>query len=388
MTSKLNLPTRIEFGWGVTNMVGQEASRLGHRALIVTGRTAMKNTGTLDRVRQLLSVAGVESVLFAEVEPEPSWTIVEKAVCRARQFDVDLVIGLGGGSALDIGKLVACLKPRSWTSYNPSQVLTLATRGIPYIAVPTTAGSGSEVTFYGVLREPDRQAKRGLRGPGLFPNVALVDPALTMSMPRELTLHTGLDALTHAIEAYVSRRSTSLSDIFCRPAIRLIGRSLPAAMDDACAPVPRQEMMLASLLAGIAVANSGLGVAHSLAHALGPSTALPHGKACALLLPWAMYYNIGRQYEGWEQVVRKYAEVGSLLGMELNGLSPFDAAQATVHFIREFIAGLGIEGGLRHHGITEEDLSRLVAVSSRGSRSSNPRPCSSQAMVDLMRMAM
>lgn len=383
-----HLPTCVQFGWAVTDLLGQEAARLGRKALLVTGRTAMRETGVLERVCRLLSAAGVEWAVFDEVVPDPSWDMVNKAVCRARQLDIDLVVGLGGGSVLDVGKLVACLAPGSRSVEIFDQALSCATKGIPYIALPTTAGSGSEVTCYAVLEEPERAAKRGLRGAGLFPDVALVDPALTVYMPRELTLHTGLDALAHAIEAYTSRRANLVSDFFCETVIRLIGKNLPAAVRDGSASVPRQNMMLASLLAGMALTNSGVGVAHSLSHALGPKANLPHGRACILLLPCAMAYNVGGQYEGRERVIDKYVRVGSLLGLDLNGLGSLAATQVTIGFIRDFVAQLGIEGGLRRYGITEDDLGLVAANSSQGSLSTNPRPCSTQDLIDLLRTAL
>jgi len=282
---------RIIFGAGTIQKVGALAKKMGRKALIVLG----KDVSRAERLIENLHSSGLITQVL-QVESEPDVSEVQVGVNSARESQIDMVIGFGGGSALDAGKAIASLVTNPGEIYDYLEVVgagaPLTEKPLPYIAIPTTAGTGSEVTRNAVLSVPDRQVKVSLRSPLMLPKIALIDPELTHSLPMNVTAYTGMDALTQLVEPYVSNRANQFIDLFCTEGIKLAGTSLERACLNGNDATARQDMALASLFGGLALANAKLGAVHGLAAVLGAMFQAPHGALCARLLPEVMQINI------------------------------------------------------------------------------------------------
>ncbi len=306
--------TRIIFGAGTISEASPAAKEFGRQALVTTGRDATRAKRLLDGLREL----EVRAVPFA-VEGEPDLEVVQRGVALARQERCDLVIGFGGGSALDAGKAIAAMLTNDGDVLDYLEVIgggkTLSRPSAPFIAIPTTAGTGSEVTRNAVLASPEHRVKVSLRSPLMLPKVALVDPELTWDLPPALTASTGLDALTQLIEPYVSGRATPMTDGLCVEGIGRAARALRAAFENGRNAAAREDMAMASLFGGLALANAGLGAVHGLAGVIGGMFDAPHGAICAALLPRVMAANLAalRTRESANRAIRRYVAVGRLL---------------------------------------------------------------------------
>ena len=283
--------THIIFGPGTIQDVAPLAAEMGKRAFVVTGRS-------LERARPLLKELnehGIEYVTFS-VASEPTTTIAKTGVEQARKAKSDLVISIGGGSALDTGKVIAAMLTNIGELEDYLEVVghgkPLTQSPVPYIAIPTTAGTGAEVTRNAVLGVPERQVKVSMRNPLMPPRLAVVDPVLTHSMPPSITAGTGLDALTQLMEVYVSNKANPLTDGICREGLKRAGRSLRQAYEDGSNSTAREDMAIASLFSGLALANAKLGAVHGLSSPLGGMISAPHGMICARLLSYVTEANV------------------------------------------------------------------------------------------------
>lgn len=296
-------------GPGSVEHLGAEAARLGRRALLVTGRRALREAGITDRLIGLLDGAGVAAAVFDDVPPEPDVEAVDRARGRIRQMACDLVVEAGGGSAMDAGKAAAALALSDAATAEYHRGQELPPEGLPHIAVPTTAGSGAEVTPNAVLINHADGLKKSVRGEALLPHVCIVDAALTLTCPPALTAASGMDALSQAIESYLSIHATPETEKTSLEAARLIVPSLPVAYargDDLAA---RSAMCEGSYKAGLALAAARLGAVHGLAHPVGLFYGLPHGVVCAALLPHVLRLNRAA-------VGEKYARLGEAVGAD------------------------------------------------------------------------
>ena len=271
--------TRILFGPSTVRDLTAAARQMGRRALLVTGASTERATPL---------VAGFDTVPFA-VSGEPSVELIRRGTAYARAEGCDLVIAIGGGSAIDAGKALAALLTNP---SDPLDYLEVIGRGqplerapAPFIAVPTTSGTGSEVTRNAVLGSPEHRVKASLRSAAMLPRLSIIDPELTVTLPRAVTASTGLDALTQLIEPYVSSRANFMTDLFCIDGIRRAATALPAAWENGADREARTAMSWAALLGGLALANAGLGVVHGFAAPVGGMFAAPHGAVCAAVLP-------------------------------------------------------------------------------------------------------
>lgn len=288
---EFRLPGVIHFGWGAVERVGEEAARLGRRALLVTGRSAMNRTGWTSRVQSILSAAGVEVVLFDQVESDPSVTTVDRAAGAARGEGCNLVVGLGGGSPMDAARATAAMAAMDGSIVEYVRGRPIDRPGLPLINIASTAGTASEVTSVAVILDEERKLKVGMKSPYWFARAAITDPELTLTMSPDLTAATGIDSLTHAIESYLSTGATPPSEALALRAVEIIGSSLREAFANGADRPARERMALGSMTAGMAFANSGLGLVHGLVHPLGARFGLAHGLACGRLLPHVMRYN-------------------------------------------------------------------------------------------------
>ena len=376
------LPTEIITGLGCFDKLGEVASRYGQKALLVCGKKAMKRTGTLDRALKNLAEAGMTATVYDGVKGEPTLDMVEEGLALARREGSQVVIGLGGGSAMDTAKAIAGLffqpgKPQEYHRGRPVEG-----PGLPFIAVPTTAGTGAEVTKNAVLIDQERMVKRSIRSEQWFAKAALVDPELTLSMPPSVTASTGSDALCQAIESYVSIGAMPATDALATQAIALIGRSLVRAYHHGEDIEARSDMLYGSLLAGMALANARLGGVHGIAHPLGCRYKIPHGVVCGLLLPYLMEYNL-------EYALDKYAHIAELLGEDTRGMTTEEAATRSVEAVRRILEEIEIPMHLRQFGVEEADFPDIIAQSlPSGSLKHNPRPLGEEDVRLILERAM
>lgn len=277
------MPTDVFFGERILEKRGGIVDLLGKRTLVVTGKSSSKKNGSLDDLKKLLDETGISYEIFDEVEENPSFDNVMKAVERYRNDSFDFVVGLGGGSPMDFAKAVAVLLKEKDLSIEDLYDREKVRHWFPVVEIPTTAGTGSEVTLYSILTDPEGN-KRGCTL--MFPVYAFLDPRYTYSMSDELTLSTGVDALSHAVEGYLSRKSTPPSDALAIEAMKIIHRNLPKAIEGN--REARKKMFVASCLAGMVIAQTGTTLAHALGYPLTTEKGIKHGKATGMVLPFVM----------------------------------------------------------------------------------------------------
>jgi alcohol dehydrogenase class IV len=306
--------TRIIFGAGALREIAPLAAELGRKALVVIGAAAARAGSLLD----LLAEREIGVITFS-VKGEPNTEVVQRGTERARESRCELVIGFGGGSVVDTAKAIAALATNGGDLLDYLEVIgrgqPLAKPSLPYIAIPTTAGTGAEVTRNAVLASPEHRVKVSLRSPLLLPRLALVDPELTHSVPPEVTASTGLDALTQVMEPYVSSRANPMTDALCREGMRRAARSLHRACEQGDDPTAREDMALTSLFGGLALANAGLGAVHGFAGPLGGMFGGAHGAICARLLPHVMAVNVRalQQRSAESPALGRYDEIARIV---------------------------------------------------------------------------
>lgn len=376
--------TRVLFGPGTLAEVAPAAKALGKRALLVAGRDA----GRAEPLRERLGAHGVATVV-CRVGGEPTVPLVRAEVERAREADCDLVVGFGGGSVLDTGKAIAALLANGGDPLDYLEVVgrgrPLARPSVPYIAVPTTAGTGTEVTRNAVLVAPDHRVKASLRSNTMYPCLAVVDPELTHTLPPAVTAFTGLDALTQLIEPFVSTGANPLTDALCREGMGRAARSLRRACEDGRNAAAREDMALASLFGGLALANARLGVVHGCAAVLGGRFPAPHGAVCARLLPFVMAANVVALYgqSAAAPGLRRYEEVARIL----TGRSEATIADG-IRWAHALSADLGIPP-LSRYGMVVADLSAVVAETQRASSTKgNPVALADEELTEVLRQAL
>lgn len=375
---------RIIFGAGTLAEIGGLSREWGCRALVVTGRDVQRAGPLVERLR----ASGVAAELFSQPQ-EPTVDDVSRGVSLARAASCDLVIGHGGGAALDTAKAIAILLGQTGELLDYLEVfgrgLPLTGPGLPCLAVPTTAGTGSEVTRNAVLTSPPHRAKASLRSPLMLPRLALVDPELTFDLPPALTASTGLDALTQLIEPYTSSRAQPLTDILCVEGIRRAARSLRRAYEDGRNPAAREDMAFASLSGGLALANAGLGAVHGFAAPLGGMLSAPHGAVCAALLPHVMAANVAalRARGPHHPALARYDEIARLL----TGQGQATAADGIV-WVENLVRDLAIPG-LSAHGLVAADIPAATAAAARASSmKANPLPLTEEELTGILRRAL
>ena len=307
MHFEFNLSTRIRFGAGVLERLDGEIKSLGGRRTLIVCDPGIVRAGLAARVERILGRAGQPFAVFSAVSANPRDSECLAGTARARSFGADMLIGLGGGSAMDAAKAIGLLAanggtPRDWADGRRPALQSPP----PLICIPTTAGTGSEVTPVAVITDSAANVKMALLGTTVAPAVALVDPELTYGLPADITAATGMDALTHAIEAYTCRMANPVSDALALAAIEKIGVSLPIVCRNGRDAAARGQMLLASLLAGVAFGQADVGAVHSMAETLGGLCDTPHGVANAVFLPHVMAYNL-------ESDLCRHARLGRLL---------------------------------------------------------------------------
>lgn len=376
-TFTITPPGRIEFGRGSLDRLPEAVTSVGRsRAFVVTDR-GIAAAGILDRVRAVLAAAGLDTGVFAEVEPNPSVATIDEGAARARAFGDAAVVAVGGGSSLDAAKGIALLAVNAGAAAELDLAAEPVGPGLPVVAVPTTAGTGAETNGFGVIEDTGRHCKVYLGHASVAPRVSLLDPDLTVGLPARATAATGVDALVHGIESLTSRGRNPVSEAYAHHAVRLVHHWLPRAVEDGTDREARAQLLLGSHLAGLALSISGLGLVHGIAHALTAHTGTPHGVALGAVLDHVLAFNLPAS-------TQEYAQVAVDLG-GLGVVEPGAAAAGTVVRVREFTERLGMREPLPNLGVTDEMVPDLVrtALADAVTRN-NPRTPTPQELTALL----
>lgn len=358
---------KILFGLNSIKELGVEAKALGgSKVLIVTDPGVIK-AGLIDFIKPSLESQNVSYIIYGKVTPDPPTTVVDECAQWIKEHGIDMVIGFGGGSSLDTAKGAAIMAVNRGTILDYCGKSLVPKPGLPKILVPTTAGTGSEVTNVLIIISEKERMKRAVYSDYALADVVIVDPMLTLSMPPAVTADTGMDALVHAIETFVATTATPFSDILAIKAISLITKNLPIVYVKGESLEARYHMALGSLLAGLAFGSGGLGAVHALAYPLGTEYHLPHGRTNAIMLPHVMAFNlIGG--------VEKYGKIGEAMGARIEGLSPIERAKASLMEVRNLISQVDISYQLKDYGIKKEDIPQLTMEGMKYSRLFIPNP--------------
>lgn len=384
MQFEFSTATQIIFGAGKASKIGTYAPTLGRRAMVVTGRSSAR----ADIILEQLDKQGIESISFS-VLGEPTTDIALAGVQKARQAACDWVIGIGGGSVIDTGKVIAALLTNEGELLDYLEVIgkgkPLEKMPAPYVAVPTTAGTGAEVTSNSVLESPEHRVKVSMRSPLMLPRLAIVDPELTYSMPPPITASTGLDAFTQLLEAFVSNKANPLTDGICREGLRRAAGSLVRVFEDGRDTEAREAMSLASLFGGLALANAKLGAVHGIAGPLGGMFKAAHGAICGRLLPYVMEMNISalQMREPESPSLVRYREVARILTGKTEA-EPSDG----IDWIQNICSRLKLPP-LADYKITEADFPLLVEKGqAASSMKGNPIQLTEEELVKILQQAL
>jgi alcohol dehydrogenase len=373
---------KIVFGNGsLLELPGHIRDLGGKNPLIVMDQNLAK-TGLQEKITGLLASEGFKFVVFNKVEPEPRIELADDGAALAQKKKCDIVIGVGGGSAMDVAKAIAVIAANKGKAVDFLGLNKVPKPGLPKIMIPTTAGTGSEVTFTAVFVRKNLQKKEGMNSPHLYPELALLDPELTLSLPPAPTAQTGLDALCHAIESYTSINANPMSEMFSLEAIALIAENLRTCVHDGRNIAARERMLLGSLYAGIGLANAGVTAVHSLSYPLGGKYGVGHGLANTIMLPPVMAFNLPGALE-------KFADIAEAMGECIDGLPDREAAYLAVDAVESLIEDCGIEASIQDFGVKQEDFAALADVAMTVARplENNPRKMTKEDMIAIYAQA-
>ncbi len=371
------LPTRIKFGPGIVGDIKDELGRLGAKKVLIVTDKGILRAGLLDKVTDRLG-KGLEYNVYDEVEANPKDYNVRDAADLARAEGVDCIVALGGGSPIDAAKAASVLALQGGKAKDYRGKGKIKAKCLPLITIPTTSGTGSEVTFSSVITDTDEDNKFTIKDPAIAAKVALIDPELTLTVPPAVTAATGIDALTHAIEGYTATVTEPIAEALGLYATELIATNIKEAVHNGGNIKARTGMMLGSLLAGLSFSHSDVASVHCMAEALGGMYDAPHGLCNAILLPYVMEYNL-------PAVEYKYARIARAMGIDHR--DDGQAAVLGIEKIREISKEIGLPG-LRSLNIREEDLEKLSKISAGNiSTGSNPRSIDERGYLQLFRKA-
>ncbi len=371
--TELYLPTMVMFGRGVLEQLGAQARARGHRALVITDR-GLVATGLVERVSEILRASGIELTVFAGVEPNPTVAQIEAGLSAGAGHNIDLVVSVGGGSAHDCAKMVALVAANGGRVHDYEGSDRAAGRGIPLIAVNTTSGTGADVSRFAVITDTERKVKMVIADRRLMPVLALNDPLTTLAMPKPVTMASGLDALTHSVEAYVSTLASDLTDMLALRGVELAAKHLVRAVETGQDVEAREGMMLAALYGGLAINSALVGATHALAHALGALLDLPHGVCNGILLPHVCEANLPARRQRYDRLA---AVMGSPDGRRLPRL------------VRVLGDRVGLPRGLAALGVAK---SHIPALTERAladmTMATNPRPLNAADVTSIYERAL
>jgi alcohol dehydrogenase len=373
---------KIVFGNGsLLTLAGHLKDQHSQNPLVVIDKNLAK-TGLQEKIASILVSEGIKFTVYDKVEPEPGIELADEGAQLAIKHKCDSVIGIGGGSAMDVAKAIAVIAANKGAAADYLGLNKVPKAGLPKIMIPTTAGTGSEVTFTAVFVRRNLKKKEGMNSPYLYPELALLDPELTLTLPPAPTAQTGLDALCHAIESYTSVNSSPMSEMFSLEAIALIAENLRTCVHDGKNITARERMLLGSLYAGIGLANAGVTAVHSMSYPLGGKYGVGHGLANTIMLPPVMAFNLPGALE-------KFAEVAEAMGECIDGLAVREAAYLAVDAVEALIEDCGIEASIQDFGVTEDDFPALADVAMTVARplENNPRKMTKEDMIAIYAQA-
>lgn len=374
---------RVVMGPGAAADAGREVKALdADKALVVTDPGVIE-AGLLKPVTDSLEAAGVDYTVFSEVSPDPRYEIVDACLSHCRADKPQCVIGLGGGSPLDIAKTTALMLANPGSIADYCGVDLAPNPGLPAIMIPTTAGTGSEVTPIAILSDEKEKLKKGVVSPHLIPRTAILDPELTLGLPPAITAATGMDALIHAIEAYTSVNASGITDLLAARAMELISDNLRTAYAQGGNLEARAAMLEGSLLAGMAFANAGVTAVHAFAYPIGAEFHIPHGVANTIMLPAVMRFNL-------VGALTKFAEVAEYLGRPTEGLPLRQAAEEAMEAVMELARDIQTPASLAEFGVKEEHLPELAQGVMKITRllANNPRGMTQRDAEDIYRQVL
>lgn len=379
-------PHQIVFGWGRRREVGRLARSLGRRAFVICGSQALADHGLLGQITDAIRAEGTEVVATETIEHEPEVGNVDRTAARFRGEGIcreDLILAVGGGSAIDLGKAVAAMATNDQSPTVQDYLegvgrgLEIDNEPLPLLAMPTTAGTGCEATMNAVISSYDPPFKKSLRDRRLVPRIALVDPELTVTAPPPVTAASGMDAITQLFESYLTRAPQPIPQALALHGLRLATAAIVEAVENGSSRPAREKMSHAALLSGMALANSGLGFAHGVAPALGVHCRVPHGVACALMLPAALRVNCEvRQAE--------MARMAHLLFNKPRTIPPAEAVDALVAEVERLCDRVGVPRRLSQVGVSAEQIPAIVKNSRGSSMSKNPRDVSDAELTRIL----
>ena len=370
---------KIVFGNGTFDTLPDHIRELkASRPLVVLDKN-LAGTGFRDRVKEILNKEGFKMTLFdKQVEAEPRLELADEGAKAALKGNCDIVVGIGGGSAMDVAKAVAVLAANKNKASDYLGLNKVPGPGLPKIMVPTTAGTGSEVTFTSVFVRQNLKKKEGMNSPYLYPDLALLDPTLTLTLPPVATASTGIDALCHAIESYTSVNASPMSEMFSLEAIALISANLRTCVHEGANLEAREQMLLGSLYAGLGLANAGVGAVHSLSYPLGGKYGVSHGLANTIMLPYVMSFNLPGALE-------KFTIIAEAMGEITDDLPLREAAYLAVEAVQSLIEDCGVYTTLEDLNIPEEDFPELAKAAMTVLRplENNPRKVTIEDAIEI-----
>lgn len=343
----------IVYGMGARDMAARYAHNFGGRKVLVVTDEGIIRAGWVDALLTNLREAGLSSTVFSDVSPNPRDSQVMAGAEMFQRENCNLIIAIGGGSSMDCAKGIGIVSHNQRSILEFEGVDEVPIPGPPLICIPTTAGSAADISQFAIINDTRRKVKIAIISKTVVPDVALIDPMTTTTKDAYLTACTGMDALTHAFEAYVSNAASSITDLHALEAIRLAWRALPALFKDLKNLELRNQMMLACMHAGLAFSNASLGIVHAMAHSLGGYLDLAHGECNALLLEFAVEYN-------FDQAAGRYLDIARAMGLDLAALPPAEQRAEIIQALRQFRRQVGIEGSLHEMGVSMSDLNALA----------------------------
>jgi len=380
--TSFHIPTKILMGEGVVGEIGDEARAFNASRVLVVTDEPIRQAGILEKVTDSLKSAGLAVNIFAEVVPDPTVALVQRGAVVFKEMGCDLIVSVGGGSSIDAGKGISVMATNDGSIIEFEGVDKFKKAPVPMFAVPTTAGTGSEVTFGAVLTDASRNYKFIVYGSRLAPKVAFLDPIMVSTAPPNVIVCTGMDALTHAIESYISLWATPQTEALAIHAIRLISENLRPAAANSQNLEAVGNMLLAANLAGIAFGNSRLGIVHAMVLPLGAFFHIPHGLANTILLPHGLTFNL-------IATPQKYAEIAEAMGEPLTGLSLMEAARRTIEAVKKLAADIGAPNSLKSVGVTEDQIPQMANDAMKSSHiKANPRNITEEDVKQLYREAL
>ena len=338
------------------------------RSVLVVAQPSMLRNGIVEEMTNQLKKKGISFSIVTGVMNEPTTDNIEALYRRVIGCDADALIGIGGGSVLDATKLLSVLWTNDISLKQMLGVDLIPGPGLPTILIPTTAGTGSEVTPNAIVTLPAEELKIGIVSRHLYPRLAIIDPTLTLTLPKSTTAATGMDAFTHALESFISKKANPLSDLFALESIRLISRSIVTAYQDGSSLRAREDMLIGSLYGGLALANSGTAAVHALAYPLGGKFDFPHGAANAILLPHVLAFNL-------DAIGEKMVQIADAMGLHNNSSYHMNnAAQSVIEQVMTWIQELNMPQDLTKFGVTRQDVDSLAEAAMKVTRLLNNNP--------------